>query len=63
MTVEFKLRDFLGFPAIHNLADQLEKLGIPSFSWEFPMIFHSLSDPININQSLTVNKVQLQNCP
>jgi hypothetical protein len=35
-----QLRDFLGFPAIPNPADQLEKLGIPSFSWEFPMIFH-----------------------
>jgi hypothetical protein len=32
--------DFLGFPAIPNLADQLKKLGILSFSWEFPIIFH-----------------------
>jgi hypothetical protein len=30
MTVEFQLRDFLGFPAIPNLTDQLEKLGIPN---------------------------------
>jgi hypothetical protein len=37
MTVKFQLWDFLGFPAILNPADQLEKLGIPSFSGEFPI--------------------------
>jgi hypothetical protein len=46
MTVEFQLQDFLGFPAIPNPADQLEKPGIPSFSWEFPMIFHRGGDHI-----------------
>jgi hypothetical protein len=52
MTVEFQLQDFLGFPATPIPADQLEKLGIPSFSWEFPMIFHRGN--IYYNQSCLV---------
>jgi hypothetical protein len=60
MSLKFK-QGFLGFPAIPNPADQLEKPGIPSFSWEFPMISHKgVKHLLNI---LVMKERQCQNTP